>query len=335
MALGFTPVVELYGANAALFNQRLLEWVHTDTTGLASDQLKLTLDIEGLEGLPDLGGKVGLRVGYLESGLVDKGLFKITQRTASLFPMRLVLVATAAPFDMEGFKQRRTASHGPITLGALFRQLTTRYGFSPRVEPELDGKLIAHIDQTNESDMAFLTRLAKQFDAVAKPVDALYVLGRKGRITSLSGKVLPDVQLSVTRDNRPGDRAFISALFTKTSRALYNGAQTSWWDAAAGIQRLVEVGFEPFKVVTQRYQNEDEARSAAQGELRRVGREGLKIDVACPGNPSLAAEGVLLLDESWPSFMQGRWSIHTVTASGNRKQSYRCVINASGLSQAE
>lgn len=332
MALGFTPVVELYGANAALFNERLLEWEHTDAAGFVSDQLKLTLDIEGLEGLPDLGGKIGLRIGYLESGLVDKGVFKITQRTPSMFPLRLVLVATAAPFDEHEFKQRRTASHGPITLGALFRQLTTRYGFSPRVAPELDGEPIAHIDQTNESDMAFLTRLAKRFDAVAKPVDELYVLGRKGQIKTLSGKALPDVRLSITHDNRPGERAFISASFTDASRAKYNGAQTSWWDAAGGKQHVVQVGVAPFKVVTQRYQNEDEARTAAQGEMRRVGREGLQIDVVCPGNPSLAAEGLLLLDESWPGFMQGRWSIKTVKSRGERKGSYRSTVQASCLS---
>ena len=77
MALGFTPVVELYGTNAALFNERLLEWEHTDAAGFVSDQLKLTLDIEGLEGLPDLGGKIGLRIGYLESGLVDKGCSRL------------------------------------------------------------------------------------------------------------------------------------------------------------------------------------------------------------------------------------------------------------------
>ncbi|WP_339499163.1 phage late control D family protein [Pseudomonas canadensis] len=335
MTLGFTPVVEIYGANAALLNERLLEWEHTDLAGFASDQLKLTLDIEGLEGLPSLGGQIGLRVGYLESGLVDKGRFKITQRTPSLFPLRVVLVATAAPFDQPEFKKRRTASHGPISLGALFRQLTTRYGFSPRVAHDLEDEQIQHIDQTNESDMAFLTRLAKRFDAVAKPVDELYVLGRKGQIKSLSGKVLPDVQLSITRDNRPGDRAFISASFTESSRATYSGAQASWWDAAAGKQHVVEVGIAPFKVMTQRYQSEAEARTAAEGEMRRVGREGLQVNVICPGNPLFGAEGLLLLDESWPGFMQGRWSIKSVIASGKRKESYRCAIKASGLSPAE
>jgi phage protein D len=163
-------------------------------------------------------------------------------------------------------------------------------------------------------------------------VDALYVLGRKGQIKSLSGKALPDVRLSVTRDNRPGDHAFISATLTETSRAKYKGVQTSWWDAAGGKKQVVELGIAPFKVVTQRYPSEDEARSAAQGEMRRVGREVLQIDVVCPGNPSLAAEGLLLLDESWPGFMQGRWSIKTVTASGKRTGGYRSTIQASGLS---
>ena len=126
MALGFTPAVRLYGAHSALLNQRLISWEHIDAAGFESDQLTLTIDLEGLEGLPDLGGKIGLEVGYLESGMVDKGQFKVTRLTPTLFPFRLTLVATAAPFSKEdetGFKQRRTASHGPTTLGALFEKL--------------------------------------------------------------------------------------------------------------------------------------------------------------------------------------------------------------------
>ena len=166
MAQGFTPIVEFYGANAALLNQRLMHWSHTDAAGIESDRLELTINIEGLEGLPSLSGKIGLRVGYKESGLVEKGEFVITQRTPVLFPMRLMIVATAAPFsagDASGYRQRRSASYGPITLGTLFRQLVSRHGYSPRVAPALEGIAIAHIDQSNESDMAFITRLAKRY----------------------------------------------------------------------------------------------------------------------------------------------------------------------------
>ncbi len=156
MSLGSTPSAQIYGANAALLNKRLISWQHIDAAGIESDQLILTLDLEGLDGLPDLGGKIGLRVGYLESALIDKGQFVITRRTPTLFPLRLTLVATAAPFsaaDQTGFKQRRSVSHGPTTLGALFRQLTSRHGFSPRVAPDLALIKIEHIDQSNETDM--------------------------------------------------------------------------------------------------------------------------------------------------------------------------------------
>ncbi|WP_448652714.1 phage late control D family protein [Pseudomonas fluorescens] len=335
MAQGFTPVVEFYGANAALLNQRLMHWSHTDTAGIESDRLELTLNIEGLEGLPSLSGKIGLRVGYQESGLVEKGEFVITQRTPVLFPMRLMIVATAAPFsvaDASGYRQRRSASYGPTTLGALFRQLVSRHGYSPRVAPALDGIAIAHVDQSNESDMAFITRLAKRYCAVTKPFNELYVLAEAGQVTSLSGQLLPEVKLSVTADNRPGEQAFIAARLDEKSRAKYEGCRVTWWDTAGGKQRVVQVGNAPFKTLRQRHQNEAEARAVAEGELRRVGRENLKLLIDCPGDPLLAAEGLLLLDETWPAYMQGRWSITTVTHVGDPATGYRSSITVGGLS---
>ncbi|WP_085632094.1 phage tail protein [Pseudomonas sp. R16(2017)] len=334
MALGFTPSVEIYGANAALLNQRLISWEHIDAAGLESDQLTLVLDLEGLAGLPSLGGNIGLRVGYLESGLVDKGQFKVTRLTPTLFPLRLTLVATAAPFsakDETGFKQRRTASHGPTTLGALFRELVSRHGFSPRVDPALAMIRIAHFDQSNETDMGFITRLAGKYKVIAKPVNELYVLARPGQVKSLSGKVLPDVRLSVTSDNRPGDHAFISAVLEETARTQNQGCKTTFWDAAACVMREVKTGLAPYKTLRQTLPSEEEAKAVGEGEVRKMLREKYKVKVSCPGDPRLSAEGLLVLDDTWPDFMRGRWSIDKVTASGKREESYRCLIEASGL----
>lgn len=332
MTVGFTPMVEVYGASAGVINQRLVDWEITDAAGIESDQLKLTVNTEGLEGLPSLGGKVGIRIGYKETGLVDKGEFIISRRTPQLFPSMLLLVATAAPFtagDEAGFKARRTASHGPTTLGALFRELTGKYGFSPRVSPELALLKIEHVDQSNETDMAFLTRLARQYDAVTKPVNELYVLARRGQVKSLSGQVLPDVTLSVTTDNRPGSRSFISASIDDDARVKFKGCKTTWWDGGTGKECVVEAGVEPFKKVRQRYQGEAEAKAAAEGESRKLEREATKLRIDCPGNPALSAEGLVLLDASWPAFMQGRWSADKVVHSGSRQQSFRTRVEAS------
>lgn len=332
MAVGFTPEVEVYGAGAAFINSRLIDWELTDAAGIESDQLKLTVNTEGVDTLPTAGAKIGIKIGYKETGLVDKGEFIISRRTPNLFPARLLIVATAAPFtpaDEAGFRARRSASHGPTTLGGLFRELTSKYGFSPRVAPELALLKIEHVDQSNETDMAFLTRLAKQYDAVTKPVNELYVLARRGQVKSLSGKILPDVTLTVTKDNRPGSQAFIMASIDDDARVKFKGCKTTWWDGQSGKECIVEVGAEPFKKVRQRYQGEAEAKAAAEGESRKMEREAVKFRIDCPGNPALAAEGLILCDASWPGFMQGRWSADKVVHSGSRQQSFRSSVEAS------
>lgn len=328
------PAVKIYGANAALLNQRLISWEHIDAAGFESDQLTLTIDLECLEGLPSLGGKIGLMVGYRETEMVDKGQFKVTRLTPTLFPFRLTLVATAAPFskdDETGFKQRRTASHGPTTLGGLFRELVLQHDFSPRVAPEISLIKIDHVDQSNETDMGFLTRLAKKYNVIAKPYDDVYVLARPGQTKSLSGKILPNVTLSVTSNNRPGDHAFISATLEESAREQAKGCKTCFVDAATGVLRWIETGLAPFKTIRQKQPNEAEAIAVGEGEVRKMLRHKYKVKITCPGDPRLAAEGLVLLDDTWPDFMRGRWSIDKVTASGNRENSYRCLIDATCL----
>ncbi|UVL41578.1 phage late control D family protein [Pseudomonas sp. B21-040] len=334
MTLGFTPAVEIYGANATLLNERLIQWEHIDSSGIESDQIKLLIDVEGLEGLPSLGGRIGLLVGYKESGLVDKGVFVITQRSPVLYPLQVSLIAMSAPFseaDETGFKQRRSASYGPITLGALFRELTMKHGFSPRVAPELESKRIDHIDQSNETDMGFLTRVASIYGAITKPVNGLYVLAKGGQLKSISGKTLTEVVLSVTTDNRPGDRSFTSAVINEKSQSKYKGCIATWWDATAGIERKVKLGLSPFRILRLRSQNHDQALAVAEGELRRLERAAFNLKINCPGHPELSAEGVIRLDASWPRIMQGRWAVTKLTASGSREKSYQCVVDANCL----
>lgn len=333
MAQGFTPAIEIYGAHKDLLNQRLISWEHIDAAGMESDQLTLVLDLEGLEGLPSLGGTIGLQVGYLETGLVEKGQFKITRLTPTLFPLRLTLVATAAPFsgkDETGFKERRTASHGPTTLGGLFRKLVEPHGFLPRVDPELALIRIAHVDQSNETDMGFITRLAKKYDAVAKPFNDLYVLAKPAQLKNLSGQVIPNVMLSVTHNNRPGDHAFISATLEETARTQNQGCKVCCWDANAGKQVEVKTGSAPYKVIRQKQASVEEAKAIGEAEVRKMLREKYTLKVTCPGDPLLVAEGLLVLDDTWPDFMRGRWSIEKVTASGKPEESYRCLIEANG-----
>ena len=98
--MGYTPLVEADGANAGLINSRLIRWERVDAAGLESDRLTLVVDTEGLDGLPSDGGRIRWREGYAETGLWDKGAFRVTRTTPQLFPMAMHIVATAAPFEL-------------------------------------------------------------------------------------------------------------------------------------------------------------------------------------------------------------------------------------------
>lgn len=331
--IGYTPRVRITGAHADLINnRRLIDWEHVDAAGSESDRLHLTVDTRGLEGLPREGDSLGLEVGWAEAGaLVNKGQFTISRTTPKLFPDQLLVVATAAPWklaDETGFKRRRSASFSDTTLGEIFRTLTRRHGFSPRVAPALDRVVIDHVDQADETDAAFLTRLAGRFDAVAKPFDGLYVLARRGQAKSISGQPLPAVTLSVPPNNSPGEQAFINATVDRNARMRFKGVRAVWFDGEEGVEVEVDAGTEPYKRIRQPHQNSDQAAAAAQGELRKLNREAATLRIECPGNPDLVAEGMIRLDDTWPTHMRGEWSLDKVTARGSRQSGYRCTLEA-------
>lgn len=240
MGLGFTPIARVTGAHADIINdRRLIDWEYVDAAGSESDRLHLTVDTRGLDGLPREGDRLGIQLGYAESPpLIDKGLFVISRTTPKLFPEQILIVATAAPFkvaDETAFKLRRSASYSNTTLGQIFRELVKRHGFSPRVAPDLDAVAIGHADQSDETDMSFLTRLVRRYDAVTKPVDGLYVLARRGQTKAISGQALPVVTLSVPPNNQPGEQSFTNASIDRSSRVRFKGARAVWFDGEEGV----------------------------------------------------------------------------------------------------
>lgn len=331
MGLGFIPQVRMSGPGANVINSRLISWERIDASGIQSDQITLTVDTAGQTGLPKEGGSIQWFEGY-DGNLVDKGQFKITRIIPKLFPPTMTIVATSAPFQIDDktrFKERRTRSFENISLAELFRQVVTAHDFSPRVTSEFESIELLHVDQVDETDGAFLTRLAKERDAVAKPVNNLYVLARRGQIKTMTGQDIPPVSIGVDNNNDPSDLGqFINCQLDKPSRANVNGVKAKWTDNSSGEEHWVQDGQAPFKKLRQPYESESVAKQACRDELTKVQRQGSNIRLDLPGDPHLVAEGMLMLKNSFPPEMMGNWSIDKVTARGDTKGGYRCAIVA-------
>ena len=270
--------------------------------------------------------------GYQESGVVRIGKFKITTITPQLYPRSITITATAAPFeknDPTGFRERRSASWDNTTLGEIFQTIAKRHSLSPRMDSRLSGFTYAHVDQTDETDAAFLSRLAEEHDAVVKPVNGLYILAYRGESRRITGETLPVIKLSCPPVNHPGCNGFIQCSFDTPGRKNCNGTQVKYHDDKTGQIKSITSGSPPYKTDPNVYVNREHAEAIAKGTHRKVRRNKSKIRLDIPGNPYIAAEGLIELDATFPVGMRGTVSIDRVETRGARGEGYRMSLMAS------
>lgn len=118
------------------------------------------------------------------------------------FALAAITVRACSASMTNEMRERREESWHGQTIGAIVRAIAGRHDLKPAVGDALAKILIDHIDQTHESDMSFLTRLAKRYDAVMNVKDLRLLFKPIGTGKTVSGKALG--VLAITRAS--GDR---------------------------------------------------------------------------------------------------------------------------------
>jgi uncharacterized protein len=132
---------------------------------------------------------------------------------------------------------------------------------------------IAHIEQTHESDMLFLTRLARRYDAVMNVKDVNLLFMPIGTGKTASGRAL-DV-LALTRRNGDQHRYHVA------QRESYAAVRGHYHSNGQGRRKSVIVGGENnhnVKVLPEDFATEAEARAAAEAEFARTQRRQATLD---------------------------------------------------------
>jgi uncharacterized protein len=330
--MGLTPVVEFVGGAAAkTMQERFGRLELVDAAGVESDSLAVDIWSAGLAEWPKDGQQISVRIGYKETGLRDMGLFTLS-RVSEQIPQRiLTLTFTAAQFQVFSpgeFRERRDATFEGKTILAIVSLIAARHGYSPRVAPDLGKIVIDHVNQDGETDIQFLHRLATRFDAVCKPVDSYLVFGRRGQAKSLTGRSLEPVLLRYDpAASVPSDAGFTQAVIASADRRKYSGAKARWRDPGAADDTQVAVGESPYRVLPTIYKTEQEAVQNAEAALREAKRQGDSLAIDCPGDPRIAAEGLLEL-QGFPSARANiTWSCDRVTHT-IAKNGYRTRVEA-------
>lgn len=218
---------------SAAIRPRLMSMTITDNRGFTADTIEITLDdSDGQLDMPRRGATLRAFIGWQGSALVDKGTYKIDEVEHNGAPDVLTIRGKSA--DLRGgMNKLRERSWHQITVSSIVEQLAAPYQLTPCVGDSLKGQLIDHIDQTNESDLAFLTRLAGQCDAIATVKSARLMFIKAGQGTTASGQPLPAI--TITRQDGDQHR------FSVADRDAYTGVIAYWQDNKAAEKKKIEV----------------------------------------------------------------------------------------------
>ena len=218
---------------SAAIRPRLMSMTITDNRGFSADTIEVTLDdSDGLLAMPRRGATMQAFIGWQGQALVDKGTFNIDEVGHSGAPDSLSIRGKSADLGGGMNKLRERSWHNEY-IGAIVEQLAARYGLTPIVGDAFKGMMIDHIDQTNESDLAFLTRLATEHDAIATVKSGRLMFIKAGNGTTASGKPLPAI--TITRQD--GDQH----QFSVADRDAYTGVTAYWQDNKAAEKKKIEV----------------------------------------------------------------------------------------------
>lgn len=207
---------------------RLMSLRLTDNRGFEADTVEVQLDdADGELAMPPKGASMQVRIGWKGSALVDKGTYTIDELEHSGPPDSLTIRGKSA--DMRGtLQQSREQSYHQQNISSIIDTIAARHQLKAKISDKLKAEVIEHIDQTNESDANFLTRLAEQFDAIATVKNGNLLFLQAGQSNTASGMALEGVE--ITRQS--GD----SHHFGVADRDAYSGV-VAYWQNDKGAKR--------------------------------------------------------------------------------------------------
>ena len=275
--------VEVDGTDiTATLQGRLINLTLTDNRGFEADQVDIEIDdTDGRLDLPSRKSGVRIWLGWQSTGLLYKGSYVVDEVEHAGSPDTLTVRARSADLRT-GLTTQRERSWHAVTVGDIVTTLANENGLDAAIDGALSAQPIAHLDQTNESAVNLLTRLASQFDAIATVKDGRLLFMRAAGGRTVSGTTIPFV--NITRAD--GDRH----RFSLADRHAYSGVRATYHDIKAATKGEVIFGDEEnaheiraetrtqsstadtnkYKRLTTTYSSRSAARQAVRREWKRL-----------------------------------------------------------------
>jgi phage protein D len=289
-------------------DNRSVEITVTDYSGDQADELVVkisdTLPNRRIA-FPRLGVTLACRLGWQGEDLTDMGTYLIDSISHDGPPDAITISGHAA--DLIGdWTEKREQSWDKVTIEDILDSIAFRQDVTPAFDPTLGAIAIEHIDQTDESDAHFLTRLAQRVGAVFSVKNGHLLFKPRGSGKSASGKDLD----AITLVRKQGDRH----TYSSADRELYTGVRARWVDVQEGKTKSVLVGITGHvRILRDNYPNQTEAMAAATAEYKKIQRGECGFTLSRVGDGRLRAEQPIKLVGYHPEIDAKDWVIKTAT----------------------
>lgn len=310
---GRTPIIILTVDGkpvSGVFYALLISATLVDNEGDEVDRLTLELDDANNQiERPRKGATITCQMGFAETGVVDKGRYKVENVTEQGSVDRGQTLTIEA--HAEDLRKDAKASGQKAYEHKTFKQIVDdeakAMGLEAMVAPELASQTFDWRVRWNTSRLDFLTRLADEIGGIVKPAGGKLVVQKRGSGKSASGIDLPELVIS---------RSDCSEWTGKpVGRMEYGQVVTYWTDPGTGKQQTVKspTGRKgPDFTIREPFADEKAAKRAGEAQVGKLNRGTGEASFTTVGNPNAAA-GQKAVAVGFSVTLSGEWVTSTVT----------------------
>lgn len=288
----------------AQIKDRLLSLRLTDEAGFKTDDVEIVLDDrDSAISLPNTGAELDVALGYQETGLLRMGLYVVDEIELSGPPDKLIIRAKAAAFvrgkKYGSLQTQKTRAWDSKTLGDIVRTVAAEHGYRPVVAEQLNSLALPYIEQTAESDLNLLVRLAQENGAIIKPMESRLCCVLKGIAERADGSDMPQLSFG------PGDVG--DWRVSLIDRKRFTSVKAKWHDQSKAQTFTLTAGEgEPIYEINHVYAGKQAARNAAESRLSKYQRGSSTMSLTLPGNTEASAERKINLS-GFRQGVNGQW----------------------------
>ena len=287
----------------AIIQKRLLSMRISDEAGEKSDTAELVLsNIDSQIAIPERGATLKIALGF-QGNLTTMGSYVVDEVGGDIAPATLNITARAANM-LSSIRAPKSRQWQDVSIGTIVNKIAGDHGLKPQISKTLKTHHYDYIAQSNESDLNFLTRLAKNLDAIAKPAAGqLLFVDHSGR--TASGQTIPTIKIDRNQMQNGSWRI--------EGRKNYGSAVAAWRELATARLHKVKVGDkEPVLQIKKRFDSQNAAKAAAKAALAKAARGGTIISINLAGFwGDLTAGATVDLRDIQPE-LAGQWLISRV-----------------------